>query len=369
MSSGFITNYIQQSDGTFDCTLNTLDLSGNTTSIYLSNINLIKNDWCLSSTNNIDQILVMTNDSKYIYVPSIPFMISKYNNTLYKTLITLCTDLYIIGNSSSKTSVTAIGTGIPVGLPKTLKNAAQLAMYIYIYFFINNGIGSYTSTSKIASLFQNQTFTLDKNDPNYNKWNELPNDTDLSIIIKQMFLMYAICMNYKNYMYMIDSSGVLSTNLNESNWQYVGNFFKTIYELYSYDTSNFCINLTGNIEHIIEILSPSSSPSSFPSSSPFSFNSSSPSSSLLLYIPECVDCRIVSLNANTNINTPNSLCNPPSISTTLTYTPEEIQQMNTTFSSTICILIIILIIITLITWYFNRNNISSTKTNNNYYYI
>ena len=90
MSSGFITNYIQQSDGTFNGILNTLDPSGNTTLMPLDYINLIKNDWCFISPNNIDQILVMTNDSKYIYVPSIPFIMSKNNNPLYKSFITMC---------------------------------------------------------------------------------------------------------------------------------------------------------------------------------------------------------------------------------------------------------------------------------------
>ena len=347
MSSGFITNYIQQSDGTFNGILNTLDPSGNTTLIPLDYVNLIKNDWCFSSPNNIDQILVMTNDSKYIYVPSIPFIISKNNNTLYKTLITICIDFYELGILTPSSSVTTLGTGIPVALPsnypKTLKNAAQLAMYMYLYFFINNGIGSYIATNKISAMFKDQTFTLDKNDPNYNTWNQLSSNTNSSIIIKQMFLIYAICMNYKNYMHILDSSGTLSTNLNDSNWQYVGNFFKTIYDLYSFDASNFCINLTSNMEHVTGILSPSSAPSASPSSAPFSF--SSPASTLSLYIPECVDCRTVSLNANTNINASKSLCNPPPANTTLIYTPEEVQQMNTTFSSTMCILIIILIII------------------------
>ena len=368
MSSGFITNYIQQSDGTFNGILNTLDPSGNTTSIQFDNVNLIKNDWCFISPNNIDQILVMTNDSKYIYVPSIPFIMSKNNNTLYKSLITICIDFYELGILTPSSSVTTLGTGIPVTLPsnspKTLKNAAQLAMYMYLYFFINNGIGSYIATNKISAMFKDQKFTLDKNDPNYNTWNQLPSNTNLSIIIKQMFLMYAICMNYKNYTHILDSSGTLSTNLNDSNWEYIGNFFKTIYDLYSFDASNFCINLTGNTEHITRILS--SSLSSSPSSTSFSF--SSPASTLSLYIPECVDCRTVSLNANTNINASKSLCNLPSI-TTLIYTPEEVQQMNTTFSSSMCILIIILIIIGLISWYFNRNNESSINRNNNYYYI
>ena len=87
MSSGYITNYIQQSDGTFDCTLNTLDSSENQTSIHLYSVDLIKNEWCLTSLNNLDQILIMTNDSKYIYVPSIPFMTSQTNKTLYLSLI------------------------------------------------------------------------------------------------------------------------------------------------------------------------------------------------------------------------------------------------------------------------------------------
>jgi cbb3-type cytochrome oxidase subunit 3 len=369
MSSGFITNYIQQSDGTFDGTLNTLDPSGNTTTIHLSNVDLIKNEWCFSSPNNIDQILVMTNDSKYIYVPSTSFMISQNSNTLYKSLINICISLYEIRLTDNNSNVNAIDASISVpisnNLPKSLKNAAQLAMYMYLYFFINNGIGSYIATNKISTMFKNKTFTLDQNDPNYNTWNKLPADTNLSAIIKQIFLMYAICMNYKNYMHILDFSGTLSTNLTDSNWQYVGNFFKTIYDLYFFDASNFCINLTGNIEHITSISSPSSSPST----SIFSF--SSPSSTIL-YIPECVDCRTVSLNANTNINT-KSLCTKPSVNADITYTPAQITEMNDTFLSTTCLIIIILIIIAVLYWYFNRNNESnineSSVNKNDYYYI
>ena len=365
MSSGFITNYIQQSDGTFDCTLNTLDASDNTTSIYLSSVDLIKNEWCLTSPNNIDQILVMTNDSKYIYVPSTPFIESQNSNTLYKTLIVICINFYMNGISSPSSSLPIIGAGIPYVIPtnysKTLKNAAQLAMYMYLYFFINNGISSYLSTNKIALMLKYQTITLKENDPNYNTWNQLSNEPNKSLI-KQIYLRYAICMNYKNYMSTIDSDGTMSTNLNDSNWQYIGNFFKTIYDLYSYDASNFCINLTGNIDYITAILSPSPSPSASTCTSPFSFNSPSTIPPNTLYIPECVDCRTVSLNANSNINSLKSLCNAPSITinNVITYTPAEAEQMNTTFSSSMCILIIILIIICLIAWYFNRNNESSS---------
>ena len=368
MSSGYITNYIQQSDGTFDCTLNTLDSSENQTSIHLYSVDLIKNEWCLTSLNNLDQILIMTNDSKYIYVPSIPFMTSQTNKTLYNTLITLCIDFYMIELSTPSSYITTLGTGIPVPNSnnnlKTLKNAAQLAMYIYIYFFINYGIGSYTSTNKIADIFQNQTLTLNSNDPYYNTWNQLASDTKQNVIIKQIFLVYAICMNHKNYMNILDPNSTLSINVTDSDWNYFGNFFKTIYQLYSYDASNFCVNLTGNINHISNILS---TPSSSPSSTPFHF--SSPSSTATLYIPECVDCRVISLNATSNINT-NSLCNKPSITinTEIIYTPEEVHQMNNKFLFTMCILIIILIIIAVIYWYFNRNNESIVK-NNNYYYI
>jgi hypothetical protein len=369
MSSGFITDYIQQSNGTFDGILNTLDPSGNTTSIQFDNVNLIKNDWCFISPNNIDQILVMTNDSKYIYVPSIPFMISQNSTTLYKSLINICINLYQIRLTDNNNNVNAIDATISVpisnNLPKSLKNAAQLAMYMYLYFFINNGIGSYIATNQISSMFKNQTFTLDQNDPNYNTWNKLPSDTNLSITNKQIFLMYAICMNYKNYRNILDYSGTLSTNLIDSNWQYVGNFFKTIYDLYSFDASNFCINLTGNIEHITDILSLSSSPSSSPSTSIFSFSSPSSTS---LYIPECVDCRTVSLNANTNINTQKSLCIKPSVTVNVTYTPAQITEMNNTFLSTSCILIIILIIIIVLYWYFNRNSEYSINKND-YYYV
>jgi len=209
-------------------------------------------------------------------------------------------------------------------------------------------------------MFQNQTFTLDQNDPNYNTWNKLPTNTNSLIIIKQMFLMYAICMNYKNYMNILDPSGTSSTNLIDSNWQYVGNFFKTIYDLYSFNASNFCINLTGNTEHISKVLSSSLSPST----SIFSFSSPSSTS---LYIPECVDCRTVSLNANTNINTQKSLCTKPSVNT-ITYTPAQITEMNNTFLYTIFILIVILIIIATSYWFFNTNNESSVNKND-YYYI
>lgn len=353
MSSGFITNYIQQSDGTFDCTLNTLDSSGNTTSIYLSSVDLIKNDWCLSSLNNIDQILVMTNDSKYIYVPSVPFIKSN-KTTLYESLIDICIQLYDIGLSTpSSTEIITNGTGIPIpspnNLPKSLKSASQLALYIYLYFFINNGIDSYTSINKIISMFDNKSLTLNTNDPNYDKWDKLPSSTPIQMLCKIVFLIYATCMNYKSYIYILDPNNTLSINLTDSNWKYVGNFYYTIYQLYSYDASNFCVNLTGDIKHITELSSPSSS----------------------LYIPECVDCRTTPLNSSTNINTPNLLCIKPSITvdTTIIYTPAQITEMNNTFLSTSCVLIIILIIIAVLYWYFNRNNESNIKRNNDYFYI
>jgi hypothetical protein len=353
MSSGFITNYSQESDGTFKGILNTLDSSSNTTTIYLSSVDLIKNDWCLTSPNNIDQILIMTNDSKYIYVPSVPFIKSDIT-TLYESLIDFCIQLYEIGLSTpSSSDIITNGTGIPIpspnNLPKSLKSASQLALYIYIYFFINNGIDSYTSMNKIISIFDNKSLTLNTNDPNYDEWDKLPSSTPIQTICKILFLIYATCMNYKSYIYILDPNNTLSINLTDSNWKYVGNFFYTIYQLYSYDASNFCVNLTGDIKYITELSSPSSS----------------------LYIPECVDCRTTPLNSSTNINTPNSLCIKPSmkIDTTITYTPAQIATMNNTFLSTSCILIIILIIIAALYWYFNKNNESTIKRNNDYFYI
>jgi hypothetical protein len=352
MSSGFITNYSQESDGTFKGILNTLDPSGNKTAIYLSSVNLIKNEWCLTSSNNIDQILIMTNDSKYIYVPSVPFMISE-KITLYESLIDICIQLYQIGLSTpSSSEIITNGTGIPIpspnNLPKSLKSASQLALYIYLYFFINNGIDSYTSTNKIISMFDNKTLILNTNDPNYDEWDKLPTSTPIQIIRKILFLIYATCMNHNSYISILDPNSTLSISLTDSNWKYVGNFFYTIYQLHSYDASNFCVNLTGDINRITELSSPSSS----------------------LYIPECVDCRTTPLNSSININTPNSLCIKPSITLdAIIYTPAQIDAMNNTFSCTTCIIIIILIIIAVLYWFFNRNNEASTKTNNDYFYI
>jgi hypothetical protein len=356
MSSGFITNYIQQSNGTFDGTLNTLDSSGNTTTIYLSNVNLIINNWCLISPNNIDQILIMTNDNKYIYVPSIPFIMSNKSNTFYTAIISLCIDYYIIKLSTPSTSVITFGADI--GIPpqnnslKTLKNSAQLAMYIYIYFFINNGIESFTAANNIMTILDKSTITsLNKDDPNYSTWIKLRNDTKYERFINQLFLIYAICMNSKTYIRILDPYDSLPVNITDSNWKYVANFIKTIYQMYSYDASNFCINLSANSTYITNK------------------NSLSPSSTL--YIPESIDCRTISLNATDNINSPISLCNKTSINTKITYTPAQVASMNNNFLglASSCSVLIILIIIGLIIWYFSTKDSNIKKSGNDYYYI
>jgi hypothetical protein len=208
------------------------------------------------------------------------------------------------------------------------------------------------------SMLDNKSLILNTDDPNYDEWDKLPTSTPIQMICKILFLIYAACMNYKSYTYIFDPNSTLSMGLTDSNWKYVGNFYYTIYQLYSYDSSNFCVNLTGDIT---ELSSPSSS---------------SPSSSL--YIPECVDCRITPLNSSTNINTPNSLCIKSSIkigTTTIICTPPKnvppLQNviMNYIFLCTMCVLITILIIIAVLYWYFNKNNESSIKTNNDYFYI
>lgn len=153
-------------------------------------------------------------------------------------------------------------------------------------------------------------------------------------------------MNYKKYINILDPDSTLSINLTESNWKYAGNFFNTVYQLYFYDASNFCVNLSADINYITGISSPSSS----------------------LYIPEDVDCRITQLNSSTNINTTNSLCIKPSVTVNVTYTPAQITEMNNTFLYTSGILIIILIIIVVLYWYFNRNSESSINKND-YYYV
>jgi len=371
MSSGFITSYIQQSDGTFDGLLNTFDSSGNKTTINLTNVNLIINNWCLTSLNNIDQLLIMTNDSKYIYIPSIPFMMSDTSNTLYKSLINVCIDLYqirVTDNSILNAFDTSISTPVANNLPKSLKNAAQLAIYMYIYFFINNGIGSYLAISNISSMFKNNTLTdLNTDDPNYNTWNQLPSDNNLSSLLKRIYFIYAMSINYKSYF----QNETLPINVKDSDWKYFGNFFKTIYDLYSFDASNFCINLSGNINYISNVLS--NSPSSSPASTPFPFSSPT-STSTELYLPECIDCRFISINATPNINALHSLCNAPtpsktvSLTTLITYTPAQVQDMNSNFSTFTLIFLIILIIIAVLYWYFNRNN-QSNNTENKYYYV
>jgi cbb3-type cytochrome oxidase subunit 3 len=369
MSSGYITSYIQQSDGTFDGTLNTLDSSGGSTTITLTNVNLIINNWCLTSLNNNDQLLIMTNDSKYIYIPSIPFMMSDANNTLYKSLINVCIDLYQIGTTDNfilNTFNIGISTPVSNNLPKSLKNAAQLVMYMYIYFFINNGIGSYLAISNISSMFKNKTLPdLNTNDPNYNTWNQLSSDNNLSSFLKRIYLIYAISINYKSYF----QNETLPIDVYDSDWKYFGNFYKTIYDLYSFDASNFCINLSANINYISNVLSYSPSSSA---STPFPF--SSPTSTSTLYIPECIDCRVISDNATSNINALPSLCNTPtpskkvSFNTLITYTPAQIQDMNYNFLFFAFIFVIILIIIAVLYWYFNKNN-ESNNTENKYYYV
>ena len=72
---GYISGYTLNSEGMLSGSLNTLDDSNKSSTISLPSVPgmAIENVWGITSPNKNEQLLVMTNDSKYIYTSSYLF--------------------------------------------------------------------------------------------------------------------------------------------------------------------------------------------------------------------------------------------------------------------------------------------------------
>jgi hypothetical protein len=244
---GYISGYNLKSDGSFSGTNNSLDSSGKNTNIAInSSIFLFENVWGITSPNQNDQILVMTNDGAYISQLSYIILAT---NRIYSDYFGILTNglsqsimylsLYFIlvfgfyGNSAKTSSqfVTILQMFIP-STALVLNSKANVAQRPV---FTLNSL-SPTSTPSYVS----QITTL----------NKLGASQLIDKLIRDCYFYYIICTDLaangskSSYYNVLDPKQTIisDNNIQSSDWTYAANYFYTIYILAPNSQSNFCIN-------------------------------------------------------------------------------------------------------------------------------
>jgi hypothetical protein len=243
---GYISGYNLKSDGSFSGTNNSLDSTGKNTNISVnSSFFLFENVWGISSPNQNDQILVMTNDGKYISANSYLVLASgriysdyfgPLANGLSQSILYI--SLYFIlvfgfyGNSAktSKQFVAILQMLIPSTALVTNPKANVTPRLI-----INLDPLSPSSTPSYVS----QITTL----------NKLGSSELLDRLIKDLYFYYIVCTDLaangskSSYYKVLDPTQTIisENNIQSSDWTYAANYLYTIYTLAPNSQSNFCI--------------------------------------------------------------------------------------------------------------------------------
>ena len=245
---GYISGYNFKSDGNFSGTNNSLDASGKNTNINVDfGAFLFENVWGITSPNQNDQILVMTNDSAYISINS------------YITLVTnrIYTDYF--GGVSAE--------------------LGQLSMYLSLYFILVFGFyGNSAKTSlqfiailqmfiptsilvtnpKATGIAQRPIFKLDSlsptSTPSYasqiTTLNKLGSSQAMDKLIRDCYFYYIVCTDLaangskSSYYNVLDPKQTFITenNIQSSGWTYAANYFYTMYILAPIRQTKFCLN-------------------------------------------------------------------------------------------------------------------------------
>ena len=127
---GYISGYTLNSEGVLSGSLNTLDDSNKSSTISLPGTvgAAFENVWGITSPNKNEQLLVMTNDSKYIYTHSY----------LIALISIIC------------------GNYLPMEKDKFTQYTFQSVVYIGLYFILTYNFGSTIPFIKIIEMIITQ---------------------------------------------------------------------------------------------------------------------------------------------------------------------------------------------------------------------
>jgi hypothetical protein len=243
---GYISGYNLKSDGSFNGINNSLDSTGKNTNIPVNtSVFLVKNVWGISSPNQNDQILVMTNDGEYIsgnsyLLLAIGKIYKDYFGPLTNGLEQSMTyiSLYFIlvfgfyGNSA-KTSKQFVAI-LQMLIPSTALVTNQYAN-VAPRPIINLDPLSPSSTPSYVS----QITTL----------NKLGSSELLDRLMRDLYLYYIVCTDLaangskSSYYKVLDPNQTIisENNIQSSDWTYAANYLYTIYTLAPNSQSNFCM--------------------------------------------------------------------------------------------------------------------------------
>jgi len=210
---GYISNYTINPNGLVNGTINTLDGSDKNSTNNIS-IPLIENVWGITSPNTNDQLLIMTNDSKYIGGASILLIYT------YKLL-----------GSNYVFSISPL--------------------YAVLYFILVYKFRSGIIFSQLIGLLSNSKITtLPSTDPNYSAWNQISSSNQN---IKNLYMYYAIATD-------LAKNGAMSTYYNTLNtmtplktyvaddWSYLANYYNTLYTQIPNAPGVFCVTGTNKLD-------------------------------------------------------------------------------------------------------------------------
>jgi hypothetical protein len=217
-NTGYISNYTIDSDGIVKGTINTLDNENKNTTNSVS-ISLIQNVWGITSPNTNDQLLIMTNDSKYIGIGIL------FNHAVF-----------ILGSDNLLQYLSAI-------------------MYAQLYFILMYNFRSGINFIKLLILISTSGITtIPSTDTNYSTWNQISSNNQN---IKNLYMYYAISAdlakngsNSSYYKTINKNSGL--TSIIADDYTYVANYYNTIYTQLTNTPSNFCVTSTAKQSSMLD---------------------------------------------------------------------------------------------------------------------
>ena len=253
---GYISGYILNSEGILSGSLNTLDDSKKSSTVSLSSSPgmVIENVWGITSPNKNEQLLVMTNDSKYIYTSSylfgliitilLTYVPAKDNAFSFSYQTVIYIGLYFILTYNFGSTVPFIKI-MEMILPFTaaLTNKSKDPV-----IYAKNPIETLSST---ASPTNTPSYTPSYNDE-YNTWDKLGSSQPMDKLIKDSYLFYTVCSDIavngklSQYYTKLDPNDTIITanKILPNDWTYAANFFYTIYTFGNNKQLNFCITTT-----------------------------------------------------------------------------------------------------------------------------
>ena len=180
---GFVKagEYIQNNDGTFTCVVNTtVDLFNQMPTTITGNFIGILNNNNIQSPNTINQMILMSSDNKYIFIP---------NDHLYES-------------------------------------TSMMMLYIITYTIKMYDISIPNILNLVFLLYESSNYI-----PNDIIWENMPDGEE-----KDIYKYYLLGLNPTN--------NLLSINLNRKIWSDIGNIFNVIYtHLTNKSFPNYCVNI------------------------------------------------------------------------------------------------------------------------------